>query len=216
MNDIIRKCINALKGGKKLMFCGNGGSAELANHIVAEFVVKFGAKRQALDAISLSANMAVITACANDFGFKYVFSRQVEAHGKEGDILFCISTSGESKNVLLALEAAKKMGVLTVAMAGDFECSLNKNADFILSAKGETATPRIQEAQLKMAHELVELVENGLEEHKQTLNKPQTRKTRELDFFSTERVQKNKNARNIKNLRDYTLKTREFEVSYDI
>lgn len=162
METIVKKCVEALKDGKKLMFCGNGGSAELANHIAAEFVVKYGVKRRAIDAVSLCANMAVITACANDFGFEQVFSRQVEAHGKKGDILFCISTSGESKNVLLACETAKKMGVLTVAMAGDFKCSLNDSADFTLSTKGETLTAKIQETQLKMAHELVELIESGL------------------------------------------------------
>ena len=188
METIVQKCIDALSAGKKLMFCGNGGSAELANHIVAEFVVKYSSKRRALDAISLSANMSVITACANDFGFEQIFSRQVEAHGKEGDILFCISTSGESQNVLLACETAKKMGILTVAMAGDFECTLNNSADLLLCATDETTTAKIQELQLKLGHKLVELVENGLEKREQTFGKLQHGDTRKLDFFSAPRV----------------------------
>ena len=162
LDVVVQKCIDALKAGNKLMFCGNGGSAELSNHIAAEFVVKYGPKRRALDAISLCTNMSVITACANDFGFEQVFSRQIEAHGKKGDILFCISTSGKSQNVILACGAAKKAGVMTIAMTGDVECPLTKLADFALVAEGEIVTAKIQEVQLVMAHKLVELVENGM------------------------------------------------------
>jgi len=188
MEIVVKKCIEALEAGNKLIFCGNGGSAELSNHIAAEFVVKFGAPRHAFDAISLCANMAVITACANDFGYEQVFSRQVEAHGRAGDILFCISTSGKSENVLLACETAKKLGITTVAMTGDFECALNESADFALLATGETITAKIQEVQLKMAHELVALVENGLEERDQIFSKLQSGKAGKLKSFVDARI----------------------------
>ncbi len=162
LEAVAKKCIDALKTGHKLMFCGNGGSSELANHIVAELVVKYKDDRPALNAVSLCSNMAVITAIGNDYGFEQIFSRQIEAYGARGDVLFCISTSGKSKNVLLASEVAKKIDVTTVAMTGDFKCALNESTDFSLVSEGEILTPKIQEKQLKMGHELVKMIEDGL------------------------------------------------------
>lgn len=161
LGDIVAVCVDALKSGKKLMFCGNGGSAEFSNHIVAEFVGNFSNKRLALNAVSLCSNMAVITAIANDFGFEQVFSRQLEANGQKGDVLFCVSTSGNSKNVLLASETAKKMGITTVAMTGDFKCALNESSSLSLIVE-ERAVQRIQEAQLALGHELVGEIEKVL------------------------------------------------------
>lgn len=161
LENIAKKCIEALVRGNKLLFCGNGGSAELCNHIAAELVVKYKNKRRALNAISLCSNISVITAIANDFGFEQVFSRQIEANGVKGDILFCISTSGKSKNVLLASETAKKQGITTIAMTGNFKCALNQSSNFTLTVD-EISTPRVQEAQLKLGHDLVELIENGI------------------------------------------------------
>lgn len=161
VEEIAQKCVEALSSGNKLMFCGNGGSAELSNHIAAEFVGKYKEERCALDAISLCSNTSIITAIANDFGFEKVFSRQVEANGNRGDVLFCISTSGKSKNVLEASEMAHKKGVITVAMTGNFKCALNESTNYTLMVD-ETQTPKIQEAQLIQGHNLVELIENQL------------------------------------------------------
>ena len=106
----------ALRAGGKLLFCGNGGSAADAQHLAAEYVVRFSGSRRSLPALALTTDASVLTACANDIGFAWVFARQVEALGRPGDLLVLHSTSGESENLLHAAEGARKAGVHTVAL----------------------------------------------------------------------------------------------------
>jgi len=160
LNRAAHLCADALREGKKLLFCGNGGSAEFSNHMACEFVCKLEGDRKALNAISLCSNLALITAIANDYGFEYVFARQLEANAQEGDILFCISTSGKSPNVLEACKKAKELGVITIGMCGAINNKLNRLADVVIPSVGTTA--KIQEHQLVLGHRIVSRVEELL------------------------------------------------------
>lgn len=111
-----RFVLQAVRQGGKILICGNGGSATQASHFAAELVVRYKVNREAIPCISLSADMAILTACANDFGFPQVFSRQVEAYGKAGDVLIAVSTSGRSKNVLNAIDMALQRSLLIVTV----------------------------------------------------------------------------------------------------
>jgi D-sedoheptulose 7-phosphate isomerase len=153
IEEVASVCAEALKLGRKLLFCGNGGSVELANHLATELVCKFDTKRPALDALSLCTNIALITAIANDFGFKHIFSRQLEACAKHGDVLFLISTSGNSENIIEACLCAEQMGVKTVGMCTIQENRLSNLADMLILSTGTTA--QIQEHQLVLGHSLV-------------------------------------------------------------
>jgi D-sedoheptulose 7-phosphate isomerase len=155
----ITKC---LQGGNKLLLCGNGGSAADAQHIAAEFVNRFGYDRGALPAIALTTDTSILTAIGNDSSFEYVFSRQVEALGKRGDILAGISTSGRSPNVLKALDAAQKRGIGAVGFtgAGGLEI-MGPKCDFCLAVPS-TATARIQECHGFVWHVICGMVERAL------------------------------------------------------
>lgn len=160
--DIIsQKIILSLENKGKLLLCGNGGSAADAQHIAAEFVGKFQKERMPYDAEALTTNTSILTAVANDYDFDVVFSRQVEAKGREGDILIGMSTSGKSKNVLNAMESAKGKQMITVMLMGDFETGqLEKYCDFIMKIPSQV-TARIQEAHIFVGHVLAELVETN-------------------------------------------------------
>ena len=169
--DIIsEKIILSLKNKGKLLLCGNGGSAADAQHIAAEFVGKFQKERAPYDAEALTTNTSILTAVANDYDFDGVFSRQVEAKGREGDILIGISTSGKSKNVLNAMKSAKRKQMITVMLMGDFETGqLDEYCDFIIKIPSKI-TARIQEAHIFVGHVLAELVEIndiGVDEQKE-------------------------------------------------
>jgi len=151
----------SIKKGNKLMICGNGGSAADAQHIAGEFVCRFLKNREPLPAVALTTDTSVLTSIANDFSYDHVFSRQVRAIGKEGDVLLGISTSGNSENVLHALREAKKMGIGTILLTGDIEDRETMPADLLIKApSGET--PRIQEMHLVIEHIIAELVEREL------------------------------------------------------
>jgi len=158
--DIWSDCI---KNGGKILLCGNGGSAADAQHIAGELVVRLTSesKRKALPALALTVNPCVITAAANDFGFESVFSRQVEALGKENDCLVLISTSGNSPNLLKAAKTAKKMGIRTVTFSGKKGGKLLDLVDFSLVIPSDH-TQRIQEVHITVGHIVVQLVENKL------------------------------------------------------
>lgn len=153
--DIIKKSFDY---GGKILACGNGGSAADAQHIVAEFVVKYKKTRKALPAIALSVDTSVVTACSNDFGFEHVFERQVEALGNKGDVLLAISTSGRSKNVNLAVKKAKELGLNVIYMTGSNAPEVHELCDVVLSVNS-TETPIIQEIHRFYGHMLVELFE---------------------------------------------------------
>ncbi|TGJ98624.1 SIS domain-containing protein [Leptospira langatensis] len=152
-----------LEKGNMILFCGNGGSSCDASHIAAELVVRYksGNERRALPAISLSSDSAVLTACSNDYGYEDVFARQVQAFGKPGDLLVGLSTSGNSKNVISATEAAKKLGMKTISFLGGDGGKLKGMADLdIIIPRKETA--RIQESHILIGHIICSIIEQQL------------------------------------------------------
>ncbi len=153
--------INCLREGGRLLFCGNGGSAADAQHLAAEFTGRFLQEREPWDAIALHANTSALTAVGNDYGFEQVFAREVRAHGRKGDVLIGISTSGNSLNILAALNEARKKGIKNIGLTGE---SGGKMADLcdILLAVPSKRTPRIQEMHILLGHILCQLVEEEL------------------------------------------------------
>ncbi|MDI6864757.1 D-sedoheptulose-7-phosphate isomerase [Thermodesulfovibrio yellowstonii] len=156
--EIIAKSLN--EGGKILIF-GNGGSATDASHIAAEFVNRFKRERPGLPAIALNTDMAVLTAIANDYDYSEIFAKQIKALGECGDIVIGISTSGSSRNVIKAIEVAKKRGLKSIAFTSKKGEKLISKVDYALAVPSED-TPRIQETHITLGHILCELVEDIL------------------------------------------------------
>lgn len=160
--DLIQKTADAVKdavfAGNKVLLCGNGGSASDALHIAGEFVGRFQKDRQALPAISLNADVASLTSIANDFGYDHVYERGVEGYGKSGDVLIGISTSGNSKNVCMAIEKARSMDITTVAFTGMSGGKMAEIADIAIVVPS-SCTARIQEAHIMIGHIVCELAE---------------------------------------------------------
>ena len=156
--DLIDQC---LRGGNKMLVCGNGGSAADAAHFATEFVVRFAKDRRAYPAIALAGDGGLLTAAGNDYGFDEVFARQVAAFGLEGDLLICLTTSGNSKNVQRALEEAKKRKLKTIALLGRDGGSTVGHADVDLLVESDS-TARIQEAHKLLLHVLCEAMEARL------------------------------------------------------
>lgn len=154
-------CISSLKNGHKLLVCGNGGSATEAQHLVGELVGRYKSDRIAWPALALSADSAVVTCIANDFSYEDVFARQVQAFGKPGDILVAFSTSGQSKNVLKALEAARKLQLTSIAFFGRNVQSSSSLAECTLHVP-HSDTARIQEGHQFLMHSLMDLIEAGI------------------------------------------------------
>ncbi|MEY2983433.1 MAG: phosphoheptose isomerase [Cyanobacteriota bacterium] len=161
IESVIDLICNQFQGGNKLLICGNGGSAADAQHLAAEFVGRFHLNRQALPAIALTTNSSILTSVSNDYAYDIVFSRQVEAMGQPGDILWGLSTSGKSSNVLHALKCAKDLGLYTIGMAGNNGGLFQEFADYPLFV-GEQSTPYIQEIHLMTYHHICEQVEARL------------------------------------------------------
>jgi len=151
---------NAFKAGKKLLICGNGGSAADSQHIAAEMVGKFyRIDRPALPALALNTNSSIITAIGNDFGYDMTFVRQVEALGQKDDVLLSISTSGNSGNTFEAAKLAKEKGMKVIALTGDTGGKLKHMSDVTLMVSSKN-TPIIQNAHITICHIICELVEN--------------------------------------------------------
>jgi D-sedoheptulose 7-phosphate isomerase len=153
--------VNALKQGNKTLLFGNGGSAAEAQHIAAELVGRFALERPALPALALSVNTSCVTAIGNDYGFDQVFSRQIEALARPGDVAIGISTSGDSANVVRAMSAARKMGVHTIALTGYTGGNLRNTVDYCICVPSNE-TPRIQECHILIGHIISELVEGEM------------------------------------------------------
>jgi len=153
--------INALKNDKKILLAGNGGSAAMAMHIAAEFTGRYKLERKALPAIALTTDLAAITAISNDYGFDVIFERQLQALANEGDVFIALSTSGNSKNLIKAVEAAKKLNVKVIGLLGKDGGKMKNtpNAEIIIPSDN---TPQIQEAHLMVLHIICELVEKEL------------------------------------------------------
>ena len=159
--DVALELIRALRASRKVLFCGNGGSAADAVHLAAELVGRYRQDREALSAIALSANLSTLTAIGNDYSYDLTFSRQVEALGSPGDVLVCISTSGRSANVVKAAEAARARGLRVVALTGEGGGPLAERADVTLAVPSRD-TARIQEGYMTAAHAVCGLVERAL------------------------------------------------------
>jgi len=162
IEDVAQTIISAIKFGNKLLICGNGGSAADAQHMAGEFVCRFYKDREPLPAIALTTDTSVITAISNDYAYDQIFARQVKALGKKGDILFGISTSGASKNILEAFKVAREMGIKTILLTGKEEKSIGPYSDIIIKTPSSD-TPRIQEMHLLIEHIICELVETSLD-----------------------------------------------------
>lgn len=160
INTAANRFIDTFKAGHRLLIAGNGGSAADAQHIAAEFVCRFNFERPGLPAMALATNYSMITAAGNDYSFDDVFAREVEANGRKGDIFIGISTSGNSANILKAIEASQKAGIYTVGLAGAAG-AIHDAADLCLSVPS-SCTPRIQECHIMIGHILCEIVENTL------------------------------------------------------
>lgn len=154
---------SALRGGGKVLFCGNGGSAADAQHLAAEYVVRFQRTRAPLAAIALTTDTSVLTAAGNDMGFETVFERQVQALARPGDLLVLLSTSGVSRNVVRAAQAARIMGVATAALVARDGGPLKDAVDLALVVPTDT-TSRAQEVQIAVGHAVVDLVERSFVE----------------------------------------------------
>ena len=153
--------VSSLRRHQPMLVCGNGGSAADALHITGELVGRFLVERKALNVICLSANVSVLTAWANDYEYETIFSRQVEAHGINGGVLFCLSTSGNSKNIIKALEIAKQMGLSTIGLTGKGGGRMAQLCDVLIDVPSKI-TPRVQEMHSVIYHFLCEKIELAL------------------------------------------------------
>ncbi|MBF0484808.1 MAG: D-sedoheptulose 7-phosphate isomerase [Candidatus Omnitrophica bacterium] len=156
---LVEVIIKALRTGNKILFFGNGGSAADCQHLAAELVGRFQKERIALPAIALTTDTSILTAIGNDYGFDAIFERQIDALGVKGDVAIGLSTSGNSKNVIRAIEKAKAKGLLTVSMTGRDGGKLKSMTDISILVKCEN-TARVQEAHICIGHAICELVEN--------------------------------------------------------
>ena len=159
--NISEKIINAYKNKKKVVLFGNGGSAADAQHIAAEFVGKFYKDRASLPSLAFHTNTSILTATANDFGYEFVFERQVSSFVEEGDVAIGISTSGNSPNVIKGLIKAKEKGAITVGFTGETQSKIEEIADICLKIPSSD-TPRIQEGHITVGHIICYLVEKEL------------------------------------------------------
>jgi phosphoheptose isomerase len=157
LERVVKAADDCLRGGHKIFACGNGGSAADAQHLVAELIGRFLHERRALPAIALTADAATLTAIGNDYGYERVFARQLEGLAQKGDLLFAISTSGNSPNVLQAAQTARDLGCVVVAMTGERESKLAAHADpGLLIRAPSTVTARIQEVHTLCIHAIAD------------------------------------------------------------
>jgi D-sedoheptulose 7-phosphate isomerase len=155
------KCVEILKKGNKILLAGNGGSAADSQHIAGELVSRFAFDRPGLSAVALTTDTSIITAVGNDYGYESLFSRQIQALGNEGDIFLAYSTSGESPNILKALEEAKNNKIVSIGMTGGRKGSMNKLCDFLIEIPS-IDTPKIQEGHLVVGHIICGLIEKEI------------------------------------------------------
>ena len=163
--NLIDQCVkvitNAYRNGKKTLIAGNGGSAADAQHISGEFVSKFNFDRPGLSSIALTTNTSVLTAIGNDYGYEHIVKRQLEAFGCEGDVFIGISTSGNSKNILKALEVCRDKGIFSIAFTGEKGNKMKELSDVCIKVPSNE-TPRIQECHILIGHIICCIVEENL------------------------------------------------------
>jgi D-sedoheptulose 7-phosphate isomerase len=161
---VVEVTIDALAAGHTLFFFGNGGSAADAQHLAAEFVNRYRLARAPLPAVALTTDSSALTSIANDFGYDAVFAKQIEALARPGDVAFAISTSGNARNVLRAVDACRRRGVTVVGLTGGTGGRLAERVDHLLCVDASRETARIQETHIVIGHTLCELVEQHLAE----------------------------------------------------
>ena len=154
-------CVAAYQRGNKLLIAGNGGSAADAQHFAGELVSRFYFDRAPLSAIALTTDTSILTAIGNDYGYRNVFSRQVQANGRPGDVFFAISTSGNSENIVHAIQTAKAMGIIVVGLTGGTGGKMKDLCDFCLCVPSPS-TPRIQESHLLIEHIICAAIEQHI------------------------------------------------------
>lgn len=156
-----QSCVESLQEGGKVHFCGNGGSAADAQHLAAELSGRFYYDRRPLNAEALHVNTSYLTAVANDYSFNMIYSRMIEASAKQGDVLVAISTSGNSENIVKAIETAKQKKMLVVGMTGETGGKMATLCDILINVPS-SCTPRIQEAHIMIGHIICELIESTI------------------------------------------------------
>jgi len=164
LDDIVsvaKLCVALYKTDKKTLLAGNGGSAADAQHIAAELVGRYGFDRPSIPSLALTTDTSNLTAIGNDYGYDFVFSRQLEGIGQEGDIFIGISTSGNSVNIINAFESAKKKGITTVALVGRDGGKMAQMADYSIIVPSDS-TPRIQESHILIGHILCDIIEKEI------------------------------------------------------
>lgn len=159
--EVAQACVEVYRKGKKILIAGNGGSAADAQHFAAELVGRYGFDRPSLPSIALTTDSSNLTAIGNDYGYEYVFSRQLEGLGQEGDLFIGISTSGNSQNVINAFVSAKDRGITTVALVGRDGGKMAAMADYAIVIPSH-ATPRIQESHLLIEHMICDIIEKEM------------------------------------------------------
>lgn len=162
LTKAIDAVIQAFKNGNKLLLFGNGGSAADAQHIAAEFTNRFLIERPPLPALALTTDTSALTAIANDYDYNQVFSKQVEALGKSGDIALALSTSGNSPNVLAAIAACKKLNIATIGLTGGSGGKMSGQVDYLLRVSEGRNSPRIQETHILVGHVICDIVDQTL------------------------------------------------------
>ena len=157
----VEVCATAIRQGGKILFCGNGGSAADAQHLATELTIRYRTNRLPIAAVALTTDTSALTACGNDLGFDQIFSRQVHAIGRAGDVLIGTSTSGNSPNVILAVEKARELQMRTIAFVGGTGGKLTDLTEIVLKVPSRT-TARIQEMHIFLGHLFCELLEQRL------------------------------------------------------
>jgi D-sedoheptulose 7-phosphate isomerase len=158
LQRLIEEATMRLSNGGKILFFGNGGSASDAQHFATELTIRFAKDRRALAGLALTTDTSALTACGNDFGFHQIFSRQIEALGRAGDLAIAISTSGNSPNILAAVQQAKTTGIFTAAFTGETGGQLRDAVDLLIAVPSKT-TARIQEMHILLGHLLCQEIE---------------------------------------------------------
>lgn len=161
LEHVAGETIRILQNGGKVLLCGNGGSAADAQHLAGEFVSRFRFDRPALPAVALNCNASILTAIGNDYAYRLIFQRQVEALGQPGDMLWAFSSTGNSENIRLAMQAARERGIRTVGFLGGSGGTCLEMADDVLLVPSPD-TPRVQECHIMMGHILCDCVEQAL------------------------------------------------------
>lgn len=161
VEQCIEEIVTAFKGGNKVLFCGNGGSAADAQHLAAEFSGRFYTDRDALPAEALHVNTSYLTAVANDYSYNEIYSRLVKGIGVKGDVLVGLTTSGNSENIIRAFEVAKQKGITTIGFTGATGGKIKPLCDYLINVPS-TDTPRIQESHILIGHIICQLVEEKI------------------------------------------------------